>query len=119
MARTPRLRAPREYSDGDWPDGPPGDDPEWPHAPAAVAAAQRVARNVRATRRAAGHTQQRLAELAAISVRTIKKIEAGRTWPDLVTLTGIAEALETTPASLLSDGVTPRPRRTPGAAAGS
>ena len=103
MSRTPRLRAPHEYADGEWPDGAPADDPAWPHAPAAVAAAQRVARNVRAARRDAGHTQQRLAELAGISVRTVKKIEAGRTWPDLVTLVGIAEALATTPASLLSD----------------
>jgi transcriptional regulator with XRE-family HTH domain len=55
---------------------------------------QKFGRNVRKQRAAAGMTQERLAELAELNVRTIQKIEAGEVNILITTLARIADALK-------------------------
>lgn len=56
--------------------------------------------NVRRLRTAKGLTQSRLAELAAIKLRTFQNIEQGDTWPEQHNLEMIAKALAIQPFEL-------------------
>src|SRR5947209_4893454 len=63
-------------------------------------------------RRAAGVTQETLAERAGVSVRTIQALEHGGTRPhrDTVLRLAVALALDTTQRALLEDAAAPAPR---------
>ena len=58
-------------------------------------------RKLAAQRRAAGLTQEQLAERARLNVKAIQGIEQGRTEPELATMTAIAKALGTSLDSLV------------------
>ena len=55
--------------------------------------ARELGRKLAVQRRAAGLTQEQLAERARLNVKTIQGIEQGRTEPELATMTAIAKAL--------------------------
>jgi len=63
-----------------------------------------LAYNVRRKRRLMRLTQCQLAERAGITQRVISAVESGERWPRPETLAAIASALETTPATLLTEG---------------
>ncbi|MEO7035657.1 MAG: helix-turn-helix transcriptional regulator [Polyangiaceae bacterium] len=55
--------------------------------------ARELGRRIAAQRRAAGLTQEALAELAGVNVKTVQGAEQGRTEPELRTLSLLAKAL--------------------------
>ncbi|MEO7034456.1 MAG: helix-turn-helix transcriptional regulator [Polyangiaceae bacterium] len=55
--------------------------------------ARELGRRIAAQRRAAGLTQEELAERAGVNVKTVQGAEQGRTAPDLRTLSLMAKAL--------------------------
>lgn len=55
---------------------------------------QAIAKRVRAHRKAAGLTQELVAEKCGLQVETISRVESGRTTPSLETLLAMADALE-------------------------
>ena len=57
--------------------------------------AWRIAQALRFRRKARRLTQAQVAELAGISVRSVRDIELGTVWPSLRTVSMIAAALET------------------------
>ncbi len=63
----------------------------------------RVGAVVRQTRTRAALTQEGLAEKSGVDVRTVQRIEAGRSATHPPTLAWVAEALGTTPAALLEE----------------
>jgi transcriptional regulator with XRE-family HTH domain len=62
-----------------------------------------LAERIKALRRAAGLTQEGLAEKADISPEYLSRLETTRQVPSLDTVVDLAEALQTTPAALLAD----------------
>ncbi len=54
---------------------------------------QSTAKRIRAHRKAAGLTQEAVAEQCGLQVETISRVESGRTTPSLETLLALAEAL--------------------------
>lgn len=95
------------------PHGAPREGPV-PASESLADAAARVAGNVRRRRRAAGLTQEQLAELADCTVRHLQRIEAGTT-PNLSLglLCALADALEADVHDLLRP-VRSQPTRRPG-----
>jgi DNA-binding XRE family transcriptional regulator len=82
--------------------------------PSARALLESVAANVRRCRQKRDLTQEQLAELAGIELRSLQNIETGRTNLRVVTLHRLAEALGVAPAVLLEPGKLPtRPRGRP------
>jgi transcriptional regulator with XRE-family HTH domain len=89
---------------------------------------QRFAANLRRTRRAKDLTQEALGEAAGLHRTEVGLLENSKRDPRLTTIAKLAEALETTPSRLLSDGVadeplvdseqTPEPARDPRAEPG-
>jgi transcriptional regulator with XRE-family HTH domain len=63
-----------------------------------------VGENVRRIRGQLGVTQEELAERSGFSQQYISDLERGRRNPTVVTLFELAQALETTPVRLISDG---------------
>ena len=66
-----------------------------------------VGTNVRALRLAKGWTQEQFAERSGFSQQYISGLESGRRNPTIVSLFELAQALDTTPDSLLR----PRPAK--------
>ncbi len=64
-----------------------------------------IGQRIRIRRKEIGITQQKLAEMADLSDTNISHIERGATKLSLPSLVAIANALETTPDSLLMDSV--------------
>lgn len=62
-----------------------------------------IAENIKRLRKKNYMSQAKLAELADVSVDTIKSVEAGRRTMSLETYMGIVNALKTTPVALMSD----------------
>jgi transcriptional regulator with XRE-family HTH domain len=60
-----------------------------------------LGRRIAAHRRAAGLTQEELAERAGVNVKTVQGVEQGRTEPELRTMTRFAKALGTSLESLI------------------
>ncbi len=54
---------------------------------------KKIGKSIKARRKALRVTQQQLAQLAAVSVNTLYKIERGQANPTLETLDGIADVL--------------------------
>lgn len=98
--RRTRLAAPWQYATGTWPEGP-YDGGDWEHTAAAVELAANLARAVRRRRLELQLSRAQVAARAGLSVQTVAAVEGGRTWPDLVTLTGLADGCETTVRALL------------------
>ncbi len=63
----------------------------------------RIGAVIRQTRTRAALTQEGLAEKSGVDVRTVQRIEAGRSTTRLPTLGWLAEALGTTPTALLEE----------------
>ncbi len=63
----------------------------------------RIGEVIRQTRTRAALTQENLAEKSGVDVRTVQRIEAGRSVTRLPTIGLLAEALGTTPAALLEE----------------
>lgn len=63
-----------------------------------------VGENVRQLRISRGMTQERLAEVSGFSQQYISDLERGRRNPTVVSLFDLAQALETTPAELVTQG---------------
>ena len=61
-----------------------------------------VGENVRQLRISRGMTQERLAEVSGFSQQYISDLERGRRNPTVVSLFNLAQALETTPAELVT-----------------
>lgn len=61
-----------------------------------------VGENVRQLRISRGVTQERLAEVSGFSQQYISDLERGRRNPTVVSLFDLAQALETTPARLVT-----------------
>lgn len=98
---------PWEHAPTTWPHGPfqPPAGTEWPHAEAAAGYAAAAARAVRTRRRDREWSRTHLAGRAGVSVQTVSAVERGAVWPDLVTLTGLAEALEVSVQTLLDGDI--------------
>lgn len=62
-----------------------------------------VGRNVRRLRLAAGMTQEQYAEASGFSQQYISDLERGRRNPTIVSLFELAQALNATPADLITD----------------
>jgi len=62
-----------------------------------------IARNVRRLRHERGYSLSELARRAALAKQTLSSIEAGQANPTVLTLTGIAAALEIPVAHLLTE----------------
>lgn len=60
-----------------------------------------LSENIKRFRKKRGYSQEKLAEKAEVSLRTVQRLENGETDPTGDTLTRIAEALEVTPDDLL------------------
>jgi transcriptional regulator with XRE-family HTH domain len=61
-----------------------------------------VGRNARRFRAARGLTQEQLSEVTGLTQQYISGLEQGRRNPTIVTLFELAQALRTTPASLIT-----------------
>jgi len=61
-----------------------------------------LSQNIAAARRKKGLTQEELADLTSVTVRTIQRIEAGQTTPRSYTVKALATALDTTFEELMS-----------------
>jgi len=66
--------------------------------------ARELGRRIAAQRRAAGLTQEELAERAGVNVKTVQGAEQGRTEPELRTLTLMAKAFGTSLDNLVPGG---------------
>ena len=62
-----------------------------------------VGENVRQLRMSRGMTQEHLAEVSGFSQQYISDLERGRRNPTVVSLFGLAQALDTTPAELVTE----------------
>ncbi|GAA4105903.1 MULTISPECIES: helix-turn-helix domain-containing protein [Actinomadura] len=73
----------------------------------------RVAKYVVARRGALGLTQERLAERAGVTVKTVYNLESAERWPQARTRAAIEEALEWRPGDLvrIAEGGEPAPGR--------
>src|SRR4051812_10721106 len=60
-----------------------------------TARVQELGRRIQTARKAAGLTQEQLAETADVNVKTIRGVEQGRSEPELATMRRIAQALGT------------------------
>ena len=67
----------------------------------------RFTQNLRRARKAAGLTQQQLADRLHVTRQSVSSWELGRTEPDLQTLTELAEVFETDAGSLLGEAGRP------------
>lgn len=67
----------------------------------------RFSQNLRRARKAAGLTQQQLADWLHVTRQSVSSWELGRTEPDLQTLTELAEVFETDAGSLLGEDKKP------------
>lgn len=65
---------------------------------------QIIARNVRRLRTSQGHTQQRLAELSGIDVRSVNRLEAASQNVTVDIVERLAKALTVPPSRILMDG---------------
>ena len=72
------------------------------------AAVARVGRRIAELRRAAGLTQERLAEAIGVDPRTVQALERGAGNPPLRTLLALALSLGVPPGELFAVPVTPR-----------
>jgi transcriptional regulator with XRE-family HTH domain len=81
-----------------------------PPNPEISAELARFGANVRRERMALEMTQERLAEMADLNIRTVQKIEAGRMNVLITTATRIQEALRCRWDDLLPRGILNRPR---------
>ncbi len=70
-----------------------------------------IGANVRAARQKAGLTQEQLGEAIGVELRTIQRIEAGRTKLGVETLVLLAEVLQVKPASLLKEVEVPEVKK--------
>lgn len=68
-----------------------------------VTSQERLGRNVRAARLAAGLTSEMLAFRAGVSVRTVTRLERAEHSARPETLSAVANVLRTTPALLLAE----------------
>lgn len=67
----------------------------------------KISSNIRAARLSRGISQARLADLLGCHRQTVAHWEQGRRVPNLRWLQEIADALNTTPSKLLSEGMDP------------
>jgi transcriptional regulator with XRE-family HTH domain len=77
-----------------------------------------IGANVRALRQQAGITQEALAEAVGVELRTVQRIEGGKTNLGVAVLVELAHALGAQPAALLKETKVPevkrgRPKRDP------
>jgi transcriptional regulator with XRE-family HTH domain len=64
---------------------------------------EQFGRNVRGSRRAAGLSQEQLAERSGLHMTEISRLERGVRDPRLATIVRIAQGLDVPPAQLLAD----------------
>lgn len=93
--RSGALERPWTHGPATWPEGPfDVSTADWPHARAAVETAARIAGRAEQRRRELGYSRREVGKRAGLSVQTVGNVEQGTVWPDLVTLVGIAVALD-------------------------